>query len=712
MKKIAIVTSQFPKLTEAGGIAFVTGRLAHSFVHAGHQVDVIVIRTQIRPTRAIKKHFRILGINLITVSSDLYEVSPWWLTAQLNIDRTILEGRYDVVICQEWQGLLSLTSGLNLQRPPVITWLHGGVLYDKTGSERDFSSKFEFIDAVLEETQIANSDLVVSPSKYLIDFYTDYGWRIDENLILPYLLPEDLPGSSLSSESAEIVVVFVGALSFRKGFDQFLFYAQELAKSGLNFSIRIYGKPHDFDKRAINNALFETGIKYSVESKFSPIEIWEQLKGLNVTLFVPSRMDNSPGVIYEAISAGAKVLVSESNGGAELLPLFKKNIQVISQKSILLHLDFIKKYNRESVNVQDFNSGIHNQWEKLLDEVIEKKDLKLGLAEKRFEDAHLPTISVVITTKNRPDFFKAALDSVLRQSLLPTEIIVVDDTSDGPTDVERHCQEAISPVPIIYCNTNLFASRSIGVGNGKLRINKLAANARNFGASKSTCEVVSFLDDDNLYFPSHLWDSVKCLIMENAVAVAPFLGQLPTTKPLSPSCSPTQIAIMAGTHFGSLNLITNVSMDSEILIYRNVFESVGGFPMDSAPEDWGLALYLVSKNHKIATTGNVTLKYRLNNSGVMASMASANERWWEVDRASVSKHWAQESAWWINHLARNYFFMGKDFGIALSEKRTIQSVGAQQNKSYIRYGLSLVRKRQFVLLLFGFKKYLFRRKFL
>ena len=188
--------------------------------------------------------------------------------------------------------------------------------------------------------------------------------------------------------------------------------------------------------------------------------------------------------------------------------------------------------------------------------------------------------------------------------------------------------------------------------------------------------------------------------MEGAVATTSFLGQLPSTKPLSLSTLPTQIGIMAGSHFGALNLIANVSMDSEILIYRNTFESVGGFPLDSAPEDWGLALYLMANNHKIATTGNVSIKYRLNNTGIMASMASANKRWWELDRSSVSKYWAPESSWWINHLARNHFMMGEDFGASL------------QNKSYIRYGLSLVKKGQLRLLVFGIKKYLFRRKFL
>lgn len=700
MRKIAIVTSQFPNLTKAGGIAFVTGRLAQSFVAAGHDVDVIVIRTELNPSPSLIEQYKILGINLIIVSSDQYEVSPWWLGAQHNVDRTILEGNYDVVICQEWQGLLALTAGLNLQRPPVITWLHGGALYDRTGSERDFSHKLEFVDAVLEEVQIAKSTLVVSPSKYLNNFYSNYGWRIRDTKIIPYLLPEDLPAPLILSGREDIVVAFIGALSVRKGFDQFLVYVEELSESGLNFSIRVYGKLHDIKKGNIKDALVKTGMEFSIESGYNPIEIWEQLKGLNVTLIVPSRMDNSPGVIYEAISAGAKVLVSKSNGGSELSMHFEKQIRIIGEESILNKLDFIQNVNHERVDISQFNAEINDEWGILLEKTIEIDKLKKEKAEKSFLESRPKTISVIITTKNRPDYFKQALDSVLDQFLLPNEIIVVEDTSDGQTDVESYCQQFVTSVPIHYYNSNLYASQNKRVGNTKLRINKLAANARNFGASKSTCEVISFLDDDNLYTPSHLQDSIKCLIMEGAVAVTPFLGQVPSAKPLTPFTLPSQIGVMAGSHFGALNLITNLAMDSEILIYRSTFDSVGGFPSDCAPEDWGLALYLMADNHNIATTGNASIIYRLNNSGVMASMANANKRWWELDRSSVPKHWSPESSWWINHLARNHFILGEEFKLA------------RENRSYIKYGLSLLKKGQLRLLLFGIKKYFFRRKFL
>ncbi|MER1767196.1 glycosyltransferase family 2 protein, partial [Proteus mirabilis] len=40
-------------------------------------------------------------------------------------------------------------------------------------------------------------------------------------------------------------------------------------------------------------------------------------------------------------------------------------------------------------------------------------------------------VSVIITTRNRPFFLKRAINSVLTQSILPYELIIIDDNSDN-----------------------------------------------------------------------------------------------------------------------------------------------------------------------------------------------------------------------------------------------------------------------------------------
>ena len=58
------------------------------------------------------------------------------------------------------------------------------------------------------------------------------------------------------------------------------------------------------------------------------------------------------------------------------------------------------------------------------------------------------TVSLIITTYNWPRALYLCLDSVMQQTVMPSEILVADDGSGISTrDVVRHFQN-ISPVPV------------------------------------------------------------------------------------------------------------------------------------------------------------------------------------------------------------------------------------------------------------------------
>ncbi len=89
----------------------------------------------------------------------------------------------------------------------------------------------------------------------------------------------------------------------------------------------------------------------------------------------------------------------------------------------------------------------------------------------------LPTISAVIPTKNRPQFLKQAVQSLLVQSLLPLEIIVVDDG-----------QGAAVAMTGLSSMINVLDNHSRG-----------PVPARNLGVAMATGELVVFLDDDDWF---------------------------------------------------------------------------------------------------------------------------------------------------------------------------------------------------------------------
>lgn len=92
-------------------------------------------------------------------------------------------------------------------------------------------------------------------------------------------------------------------------------------------------------------------------------------------------------------------------------------------------------------------------------------------------------IGVVITTHNYGHYLAACLESVLSQTLLPCQVVVVDDASeDNAADIAA----AFSDVQ--YCRVNFR--------NGN--------RARNFGFLKVSTAYVAFFDADNVMMPRFL----------------------------------------------------------------------------------------------------------------------------------------------------------------------------------------------------------------
>jgi glycosyltransferase involved in cell wall biosynthesis len=95
------------------------------------------------------------------------------------------------------------------------------------------------------------------------------------------------------------------------------------------------------------------------------------------------------------------------------------------------------------------------------------------------------TVSIVIPTLNRSGSLRKLLLSILYQTSLPEEVIVVDDSDYDKTS------------KLVKENSHFFLSNGISLkysrGNSK---NRCMTAARNIGAAKSTGEIVLFLDDD------------------------------------------------------------------------------------------------------------------------------------------------------------------------------------------------------------------------
>ncbi len=107
----------------------------------------------------------------------------------------------------------------------------------------------------------------------------------------------------------------------------------------------------------------------------------------------------------------------------------------------------------------------------------------------------LPTVSVIIPSRNRPAFLREAILSAINQTLPPLEILVIDNGSDPDA------REAIVRLTTLHdCVRFIALDRNHGTGH-----------ARNVGLGVARGDWILFLDDDDILFVDFLERCFKAL---------------------------------------------------------------------------------------------------------------------------------------------------------------------------------------------------------
>ena len=103
------------------------------------------------------------------------------------------------------------------------------------------------------------------------------------------------------------------------------------------------------------------------------------------------------------------------------------------------------------------------------------------------------TVTVLITTMNKSTTLQGALESLLDQTLLPNEIVLIDDSEYSTID-----ENIFAKIP----NTIILKHATNGCRKG-------ANFSRNYGVAISTGELILFLDDDDEFYSNKIETIVK-----------------------------------------------------------------------------------------------------------------------------------------------------------------------------------------------------------
>lgn len=196
-----------------------------------------------------------------------------------------------------------------------------------------------------------------------------------------------------------------------------------------------------------------------------------------------------------------------------------------------------------------------------------------------------PLVSIVVRTHKRKDVLRRTLQSLRNQAYDNFEVVVVED---GENTAQAMLEQEFSDLPIRYFSTGT------PVGRGR---------AGNIGIEQAKGEYVSFLDDDDFYYPDYITSHLAEFEKDPAVGLvfSTIMAQKVNVKTHSP--------YVFTTHGEEPVLFDRISlMDMCVrcrvpisggMFKRSLYAECGGMREDiDGDEDWAMWLRFLSKTKR------------------------------------------------------------------------------------------------------------------
>lgn len=203
-------------------------------------------------------------------------------------------------------------------------------------------------------------------------------------------------------------------------------------------------------------------------------------------------------------------------------------------------------------------------------------------------------VSVVIPCHNAAQYVRESVETALRQTVSPLEVLVIDDAStDGSANLVR----------------SVLRARVISLAHGGV------SNARNHGLSSSSGEFVLFHDADDRLLPDAIEAGLRAFELHPECGfVYGFAKQIDGTGEPIPTTEPQWIAASYETLLAGSPPVP----PSTVLFRRAAVEAVDGFRSAREPVE-DVDLYLrVGRSFPIYCHGETVTEYRRHGENVSA----------------------------------------------------------------------------------------------
>ena len=468
--KICIVTTEIAGPVSNGGIGTAYTTLAKALAKAGHQVTVLFTKGSISMFGPFEDHvnaYKRLGIDLVGLHRTGQRYIPRHLLTSYEVFRYLSANDFGVVHLHDYEGagyysLIAKDQGLpEMQTKIFVIGIHGPNLWAKSAGNLEQIDKIDDLEMdFMERKSVKLSDVVISPSQYLLKWMAREGWPLNpRSLSQPNLLPQtdaNAPDASPGGAGDRVAIrelVFFGRLETRKGIITFCDAVDEILENAaqLNLTIGKGGLQRlvFLGRSAMVEGVY--GMQY-VQKRAQKWQIpWKVISRMNSTealgflaeessgrlAVMPSRIENSPYTIYECAHARIPFVATSVGGIPDLVhpddhsfALFEATREALVRKLVEALRDGVAPA-RPSIDAAA-NERVWVDWHQIL--AGERRQMLRALASRPAQDeSSLPFVSVVMTHFNRGDLVKQAIESVQNQDYPASrfELVIMDD---GSTD--------------------------------------------------------------------------------------------------------------------------------------------------------------------------------------------------------------------------------------------------------------------------------------
>jgi glycosyltransferase involved in cell wall biosynthesis len=337
--RICLVTAEFHGLFKNGGIGTANTGLALELAAGGHEVTVAYVDPgawNVLPLSeaflAARARWREKGVHLDVVAR--------WSRLKVGVDDfcwslSVLEflrpRGFDTVLFNECGGqgyysLLAKRAGVFADPPAMIVVTHGASEWARElNGQLPLGYRAAGL-AFFERRSVELADLVVSPSRYLVGWMRERGWRTPERTqvvqnVVPVAGSPDPPAGRAGIDE----IVFFGRLEARKGLEIFCDAIEALDRDGRlgEANVTFLGK---FSRVAgVHSGVYvlerSRGWRVTprILANLGQEEALEYLLRPGALAVMPSLAENSPCVVAECLIAGVPFVASNGGGAGELV---------------------------------------------------------------------------------------------------------------------------------------------------------------------------------------------------------------------------------------------------------------------------------------------------------------------------------------------------------------------------------------------------------